>query len=108
MWKTRKELYHWLINQLKKQGGRSAYRNKRGVYPKMTMIRDGNLTPKENFLIDTNLSIDRILPDKFYIEGNMVLCQRQQNKDKNAIHLYQTEDVVKLQRKATKQFSRSL
>jgi len=108
MWKTRKELYHWLIKQLKKQGGRSAYRNKRGVYPKMTMIRDGNLTPKENFLIDTNLSIDRILPDKFYIEGNMVLCQRQQNKDKNAIHLLQTEDVVKLQRKATKYLSRNL
>ena len=36
----------------------------------------------------------------------MVLCQRQQNKDKNAIHLYQTEDVAKLQRKATKTFAR--
>ena len=108
MWKTRKELYHWLVKQLKKQGGRSAHRNRNGIYPKMTMIRDGNLTPKQNFLIQTNLSIDRILNNKWYVEGNMVLVQRQQNKDKNAIHLYQTEDVVKLQRKATKIFSRSL
>ena len=108
MWKTRKELYHWLVKQLKKQGGRSAHRNRNGIYPKMTMIRDGNLTPKQNFLIQTNLSIDRILNNKWYVEGNMVLCQRQQNKDKSAIHLYQTEDVVKLQRKATKIFSRSL
>ena len=51
MWKTRKELYHWLVKQLKKQGGRSAHRNRNGIYPKMTMIRDGNLTPKQNFLI---------------------------------------------------------
>jgi len=108
MWKTRKELYHWLVKQLKIQGGRSAHRNRNGIYPKMTMIRNGNLTPKQNFLIQTNLSIDRILNNKWYVEGNMVLVQRQQNKDKNAIHLYQTEDVVKLQRKATKIFSRSL
>ena len=74
----------------------------------MTRIRSGNLTPKENFAIKTNLSIDRILTHRGYVEGNMVLVQRQQNKDKNAIHLYQTEDVVKLQRKATKIFSRSL
>lgn len=108
MWKTRKELYHWLVKQLKKQRGRSAHRNRNGIYPKMTMIRDGNLTPKQNFAIKTNLSIDRILNNKWYVDGNMVLVQRQQNKDKNAIHLYQTEDVVKLQRKATKIFSRSL
>ena len=108
LWKTRKELYHWLVKQLKIQGGRSAHRNRNGIYPKMTMIRNGNLTPKQNFLIQTNLSIDRILNNKWYVEGNMVLVQRQQNKDKNAIHLYQTEDVVKLQRKATKIFSRSL
>ena len=108
MWKTRKELYLWLVKQLKKQGGRSAYRNRNGIYPYMTRIRNGNLTPKENFFNKTNLSIDRILSDKGYLEGNMVLCQRQQNKDKSAIHLYQTEDVVKLQRKATKIFSRNL
>ncbi len=108
MWKTRKELYLWLVKQLKKQGGRSAHRNERGIYPYMTRIRSGNLTPKENFAIKTNLSIDRILTHRGYVEGNMVLVQRQQNKDKNAIHLYQTEDVVKLQRKATKIFSRSL
>ena len=108
MWKTRKELYLWLVKQLKKQGGRSAYRNRNGIYPYMTRIRNGNLTPKENFFNKTNLSIDRILSDKGYLEGNMVLCQRQQNRDKNAIHLYQTEDVVKLQRKATKIFSRNL
>jgi hypothetical protein len=108
MWKTRKELYHWLVKQLKIQGGRSAHRNRNGIYPKMTKIRDGNLTSKQNFNIKTNLSVDRILNNKWYVEGNMVLVQRQQNKDKNAIHLYQTEDVVKLQRKATKIFSRSL
>ena len=106
MWKTRKELYVWLSKQLKIQNNRSAHRNERGIYPKMTMKRDGNLTPKENFAIKTNLSIDRILPKKGYIEGNMVLVQRQQNKDKNAIHLFQTEDVVKLQRKATKFFAK--
>ena len=108
MWKTRKKLYHWLVKQLKIQGGRSAHRNRNGIYPKMTKIRDGNLTSKQNFNIKTNLSVDRILNNKWYVEGNMVLVQRQQNKDKNAIHLYQTEDVVKLQRKATKIFSRSL
>ena len=106
MWKNRKELYHWLVKQLKIQNNRSAHRNERGIYPKMTMKRDGNLTPKQNFAIKTNLSIDRILPSKGYIEGNMVLVQRQQNKDKNAIHLFQTEDVVKLQRKATKFFAK--
>ena len=106
MWKTRRELYHWLVKQLKKQGGRSAHRNRNGIYPYMTRIRDGNLTPKQNFTIKTNLSIDRILNNKWYVEGNMVLVQRQQNKDKNAIHLYQTEDVVKLQRKATKFFAK--
>tara|TARA_R100000963_G_C4603337_1_gene76271 strand:- start:33 stop:734 length:702 start_codon:yes stop_codon:yes gene_type:complete len=106
MWKTRKELYEWIVKQLKIQNNRSAYRNKRGVYPKMTMIRDGNLTPNQNFLIKPNLSIDRILPHQHYVKGNVVLCQRQQNKDKNAIHLYQAEDVVKLQRKATKTFAR--
>ena len=105
MWKNRKELYHWLVKQLKIQNNRSAHRNERGIYPYMTRIRNGNLTPKQNFAIKTNLSIDRILPKKGYIEGNMVLVQRQQNKDKNAIHLYQTEDVVKLQRKATKFFA---
>jgi len=108
MWKTRKELHEWIIKQLKIQNNRSAYRNKKGVYPKMTMIRDGNLTPKENFLIKSNISIDRILPHKHYVKGNVVLCQRQQNKDKNAIHLHLAEDVVRLQRKATKRFSRSL
>ena len=107
MWKNRKELYIWLMAMLRKQNYRSAYRNEKGIYPKLTRVKDGNLTPKENFLNKTNLSIDRILPKKGYVEGNMVLCQRQQNKDKNAIHLYQTEDVVKLQRKATKIFSRS-
>ncbi len=106
MWKNRKELYHWLVKQLKKQGGRSAHRNERGIYPKMTMKRDGNLTPKQNFAIKTNLSIDRTLNKYGYVEGNMVLVQRQQNKDKNAIHLHQTEDVVKLQRKATKFFAK--
>ena len=108
MWKIREELYEWLMKQLDIQNKRSAYRNKLGVYPKMTRIKDGDLTPQENFLNKTNLSIDRILPHLGYVKGNMVLCQRQQNKDKNAIHLYQTEDTVKLQRKATKRFSRSL
>jgi hypothetical protein len=70
------------------------------------MIRDGNLTPKENYNIKTNLSIDRTLSEYGYVEGNMVLVQRQQNKDKNAIHLHQTEDVVKLQRKARKFFDK--
>tara|TARA_R110002012_G_scaffold157292_1_gene318439 strand:- start:2412 stop:3125 length:714 start_codon:yes stop_codon:yes gene_type:complete len=107
MWKNRKELYIWIMAMLRKQNYRSAYRNEKGIYPKLTRVKDGNLTPKENFLNKTNLSIDRILPHRGYVEGNMVLCQRQQNKDKNAIHLHQTEDVVKLQRKATKQFSRS-
>jgi len=106
MWKNRKELYHWLVKQLKIQNNRSAHRNERGIYPYMTRIRNGNLTPKQNFAIKTNLSIDRILPNKGYIEGNMALVQRQQNKDKNAIHLFQTEDVVKLQRKATKFFAK--
>ena len=106
MWKTRKELYVWLSKQLEKQGGRSAHSNRKGIYPKMTMIRDGNLTPKENYNIKTNLSIDRTLNEYGYVEGNMVLVQRQQNKDKNAIHLYQTEDVVKLQRKARKFFDK--
>jgi len=106
MWKTRKELYHWLVKQLKKQNHRSAHRNERGIYPKMTRIRDGNLTPKENFNIKTNLSIDRIFNKYGYVEGNMRLVQRQQNKDKNAIHYYQAEDVIKDMRKAKKFFDK--
>jgi len=106
MWKTRKELYLWLVKQLKKQGHRSAHSNERNIYPKMTRIRDGNLTPKENFNIKTNLSIDRILNNRGYVEGNMKLVQRQQNKDKNALHYYQAEDVIKHMRKARKFFSR--
>tara|TARA_R100001163_G_scaffold58347_1_gene46625 strand:+ start:61 stop:774 length:714 start_codon:yes stop_codon:yes gene_type:complete len=106
MWKTRKELYHWLVKQLEKQNHRSAHRNERGIYPKMTRIRDGNLTPKENFNIKTNLSIDRIFNKYGYVEGNMRLVQRQQNKDKNAIHYYQAEDVIKDMRKAKKFFDK--
>ena len=106
MWKTRKELYHWLVKQLKKQNYRSAHRNERKIYPKMTRIRDGNLTPEENFAIKTNLSIDRIFNQYGYIEGNMRLVQRQQNKDKNAIHYYQAEDVIKDMRKAKKFFDK--
>ena len=108
MWKNRQKLYEWIAKQLKIQNNRSAYRNERGVYPRMTRIKDGNLTPKENFLNKTNLSIDRVNPSIGYMKHNVVLCQRKQNKDKNAIHLYQTEDVVKLQRKVKKKFSRSL
>ena len=106
MWKNRKELFHWLVKQLKKQGGRSAHRNRNGIYPKMTKIRDGNLTPKQNFAIKTNLSIDRIFNKYGYVEGNMRLVQRQQNKDKNAIHYYQAEDVIKDMRKAKKFFDK--
>ena len=106
MWKNRKELYHWIVKQLKKQGHRSAHSNERNIYPKMTRIRDGNLTPKENFNIKTNLSIDRILNNRGYVEGNMKLVQRQQNKDKNALHYYQAEDVIKHMRKARKFFAR--
>lgn len=100
--KSREELYDWLCKQLKKQNFRSAYRNERGVYPKMTRIRDGNLSKADNFLYCTNISIDQVLPSKGYRYNNMVLCQRQQNKQKNATHPFLTEDVLKAQRKAQK------
>lgn len=104
--KTREQLYEWMVQQLTKQNNRSAYRNERGIYPRMTRIRDGNLSKSENFKNATNISIDQVLPGKGYRFNNMVLCQRQQNKQKNATHTLLTEDVLKHQRKVEKKLRR--
>jgi hypothetical protein len=106
MWKNRQAFYDWLVATLEEQNGRSAMRNQRGVYPKMTRKKDGNLSREENFKNATNISVDRILPHLGYVKNNVCLIQRQQNKDKNAIHLYQAEDTVRLQRKAKKKMSK--